>query len=183
MNIFSIQYPEYHIAITLQKNFPKKDGFSVCIPLSRQQKYFDLLLYNANNKKCLAIQVKSSRAHLNKNASGSNYYYTAWLKNFPYNSYSDFYFIFIPFPLFDTKTFRPRAGLGIHILVFDKNEMQTLLSNIKTTKKGTPDKFFYFGFNINDNRIFGTRGFVNPGQEFTSNHYRNKLNQIKQAIQ
>jgi hypothetical protein len=183
MNNFSIQYPEYHIAGILQNDFPKKDDFSVSIPLSRQQKYYDLLLHKADNKKCLAIQVKSSRTYVNTNASDTDYHYTAWLNNFSHNSYSDFYFIYIPFPLFDTNTFRPRAGQGLHILVFDTNEMQTLLSNIKTTKKGTPDKFFYFGFNINDNRIFGTRGFVNPGQEFTSNLYLNKVNQIRQAIQ
>jgi hypothetical protein len=67
--------------------------------------------------------------------------------------------------------------------VFNTNEIQTLLFNIKTTKKWTPDKFFYFGLNNNDNRIYGTRGFVNQGQEFTSNLYLNKLDEIRQAIQ
>ena len=182
MNNFSIQYPAYHIAGILQNDFPKRDDFSVSIPLSRQRKYYDLLLHKADSKKCLAIQVESSRTYVNTNAADSDYHYTAWLNNFPHNSYSGFYLIFIPFPLFDSNTFRRRAGQGLHILVFDTNEMQTLLSNIKITKKGTPDKFFYFGFNINDNRIFGTRGFENSGQEFTSNLYPNKLNQIVQAF-
>jgi len=185
MNNFSIQYPEYHIAGILQHDFPKAKNFSVSIPLSRQQKYYDLLLHNANNKKCLAIQVKSSRTYVNTNTTSdpNDYNYIVWLNNFEHNSFSDFYFIYIPFPLFDVQTFSPRAGQGLHILVFDTNEMQTLLANIKTTKKGTPDKFFYLGFNMNDHRIFGARGFINSGQEFTNNLYLRKLNQIKQAIE
>lgn len=184
MNNFSIQYPEYHIAGILQKEFTKAKNFSVSIPLSRQQKYYDLLLHNANNKKCLAIQVKSSRTYVNTNTSAdpNDYNYIVWLNNFQANSFSDFYFIYIPYPLFDTQTFRPRAGQGLHILVFDTNEMQTLLANIKTTRSGKPDKFFYLGFNINENRIFGTRGFIKPGQEFTDNLYANKLDQIRLAI-
>ena len=44
--IFSLPYPEFAIATILQKNFKKKDGFSIQIPLSRQQKGLDLLVYN-----------------------------------------------------------------------------------------------------------------------------------------
>ena len=64
MNQFSIDYPEYHIAGLLQKEFPKQSNYSMSIPLSRQQKYYDLLLHNGNNKRCLTIQVKSSRTTL-----------------------------------------------------------------------------------------------------------------------
>ena len=39
--------------------------------MSRQQKYYDLLLHNANNKKCITIQVKSSRTYLKAEKSGT----------------------------------------------------------------------------------------------------------------
>ncbi|MEZ4200803.1 MAG: hypothetical protein R3B69_04485 [Candidatus Paceibacterota bacterium] len=44
MSTFTIPFPEYDIADILQKQFPKKENFSVAIPLSRQQKFYDLLL-------------------------------------------------------------------------------------------------------------------------------------------
>jgi len=47
MNYFSIDYPEYHIAGLLQKDFKKQNNFSVNIPMSRQQKHYDLFLFNA----------------------------------------------------------------------------------------------------------------------------------------
>ena len=61
MSTFTIPFPEYDIADILQRKFPKKENFSVSIPLSRQQKFYDLLLVNGKNKKILTIQVKSSR--------------------------------------------------------------------------------------------------------------------------
>jgi hypothetical protein len=185
VNKFSIEYPEYHIAGLIQDDFPKANNFSVSIPLSRQQKYYDLLLHNANNKKCLAIQVKSSRTYVNTDTTDdlNDYNYYAWLNNFQVNTYSDYYFIFISFPLFDTTTFRPKTALGTKILVFDTNEMTNLLANIRNTKSGNPDKFFGFGFNMNEDKIFGTRGFnINPRQEFTNNLYENKIDQIRQGL-
>ncbi|MCO5289638.1 MAG: hypothetical protein M9940_09485 [Bacteroidetes bacterium] len=185
MNQFSIDYPEYHIAGLLQKDFPKQDNYSVSIPLSRQQKHYDLLLLNGNKKKFLTIQVKSSRTYINTDADTSvDFNYYAWLNSFKtVDNYSDYYFIFISFPIFDTKTFRPRTAFGTKILVFDSKEMSTLLTNIKRTKKGTPDKFFSFAFNIEENRIFGDRGFnKNPRIEFTDKLYENKLQTIKNSI-
>lgn len=181
MNKFSIEYPENHIAGQLQNDFPKNDNFSVSIPLSRQQKHFDLLLFNGNNKKSLTFQVKSARTFIDE-IPGYNYY--SWLNNFSIsNNYSDFYLIFISFPLFDTVTFRPKATFSTKILVFDNIEMQNLLSSIKLTKKGNPDKFFAMVFNYDDKRIFGDRGFnKNNRPEFSNNLYENKLPIINQAI-
>lgn len=61
--------------------------------------------------------------------------------------------------------------------------MTNLLSGIKVTKAGNQDKFFGFGFNMSNNRIYGTRGFIqNPRQEFTENDYSNKLTVLRKAI-
>jgi hypothetical protein len=182
MNHFTIDYSEYYIAEQFQKDFPKSQNYSVSIPLSRQQKYYDLLLHNGNNKKSIAIQVKSSRTYINHVA---DFPYYGWLNNFSItNNHSDFYFIFLSYPIFDLKTFRPKTSFGVLLLVFGNEEMATLLANINKTKAGNADKFFAFVFDIEAKRIYGDRGFEkNPRREFTSNLYHNKLNQIKAALQ
>jgi hypothetical protein len=97
MNNFSIDYPEYYIAGHLQTDFSRADNYSVSIPLSRQQKYYDLLLHSSQSRKCLTIQVKSSRSYLKTEIDDKTYHYNAWLTNFKTtNPFTDFYFIFIP---------------------------------------------------------------------------------------
>ncbi|MCX8016243.1 MAG: hypothetical protein N2692_03045 [Patescibacteria group bacterium] len=59
-NIFTLPFSEYQIAAKLQDIFKKK-VYSIAIPMSRQQKGFDLILYNMNSKKSLTFQVKSSK--------------------------------------------------------------------------------------------------------------------------
>ena len=187
MNQFSLEYPEYHIANLLQKEFSKTENFSLSIPLSRQQKYFDLLLHNSNNRKSATIQVKSSRTYIHsetKKKKQDDYHYNAWLNNFKtVNSHTDFYFFFISFPLFDSKTFRPKTGFGVKLLVFENSEMKSLFSNIRKTKNGNPDFFFGFGFNINEEKILGTRGFIQtPKKEFKNNLFEHKIASIKKLI-
>lgn len=183
MNQFSLDYPEYHIAGILQNDFKKSDNFSVSVPLSRQQKHYDLLLYNGAKKSALAIQVKSSRTYVNTNPKKVNdYNYRAWVNAFQTNQLCDYYFIYIPFPLFDMKNFRPKAGQGLHLLVFNYVEMTQIINNRKLTRTGNPDKFFYIDFHIGSPEIYGTRGFEISGINLTNNLYLNKLDEIKKSI-
>lgn len=177
MNRFSIEYPEYHIAEKLQKIFPKNGNYSVSIPMSRQQKYYDLLLLNANNKRCITIQVKSSRTYIE---TKKEYNYYAWLNTFGVNEFTDLYFIYISYPKFDEVTFSPKADLGTKILVFRQDEMKEIIQTIKT-KSGKPDKFFGFGFNIKDDGIFGTRGF-DTKEDFSEYIFNNRIMFIKDII-
>lgn len=182
MNVFSIEYPEYHIAKELQKIFKKKDNYSVSIPMSRQQKYYDLLLHNANNKKCITIQVKSSRTYLKAEKSGTKeeYNFYAWLNTFVVNQFTDFYFIFISYQKFDEETFSPKADLETKMLVFTQKEMQEIIQRVKT-KSGNPDKFFGFGFNIKFDGIFGTRGFEKK-EDFSQYIFNNRILLIKDFL-
>jgi len=186
MNKFSIDYAEYHIAGMLQKDFSKKSNFSVNIPLSRQKKDYDLFLHNGINRKNLTIQVKASRTYITtgvlKSSGSFNYY--AWFPRFKVTPYCDYYFCYISFPLFDPESFAPKAAFDTKILVFDNSEMKTILSTIRTKKKGTPESFFGFGFNMNSDEIFGTRGFLEvPPPDFSNNLYHHKLATLKTAIQ
>jgi len=177
MSTFTIQFPEYDIANILQEEFPKKENFSVAIPLSRQQKFYDLLLINGESKKTITIQVKSSRTWPGKKNEPHQYY--SWLNYFDIkNNYSDFYFVYMTYPSFD-KNFRPGAKWERKILVFNQKEMLELLGNVKT-KKGTQEKFFSFGFNTTDSKIYGARGFSHLGKkEFSRNLLQNKISELK----
>lgn len=158
------------------------DAYSVSVPLSRQQKYYDLLLYNASNKKSLAIQVKSSRTYVNNNPKKTNdYHYTAWLNTFDATTFCDYYFIYIPFPIFDLNTFAPKATQALHLLVFSAEEMISIMENRKLTRSGKQDKFLYFSFNMDSPDIYGTRGFE-VHTNFVENLYLTKLDELKTLI-
>lgn len=180
MSTFTIPFPEYDIANILQKEFPKKDNFSVAIPLSRQQKFYDLLLVNGETKKSVTIQVKSSRTYLG--TEKHEYQYYSWLNYFDIkDNYSDFYFVYMTYPVFD-KNFRPGARWDRKILTFNQKEMIELLNNVKT-KAGKRERFFSFGFNASDDKIWGARGFAHlEKQEFSKNLLENKLNEIRKKL-
>lgn len=180
MSTFSIPFPEYDIADLLQKTFPKKENFSVAIPLSRQQKFYDLLLVKGESKRSVTIQVKSSRTWLANQKS--EFQFASWLNYFDIkDNYSDFYFIYMTFPLFD-EHFKPRAKWDRKILVFNQKEMVKLLGSVKT-KAGKQEKFFSFSFNGNDDRVVGTRGFqhMRP-QDFSKNLFENKVEEIRRKF-
>lgn len=180
MSTFTIPFPEYDIANILQKEFSKKNNFSVAIPFSRQQKFYDLLLINGESKKSVTIQVKSSRTWPGKEKEEYQFY--SWLNYFDIkNNYSDFYLIYMTYPVFD-KNFRPGAKWNRKILVFNQKEMAELLNSVKT-KTGKQERFFSFGFNISDNKIYGARGFAHlEKQEFSKNLLENKLNEIRKSL-
>jgi hypothetical protein len=180
MSTFTIPFPEYDIAEILQREFPKKDNFSVAIPLSRQQKFYDLLLVKGASKRSVTIQVKSSRTYLaNKKAE---HQFFSWLNHFDIkDNYSDFYFIYMTYPLFD-ENFKPQAKWSRKILVFNQKEMVKILDNVKT-KAGKPERFFSFGFDANNDRITGQRGFSHlPKKDYSANLLENKIAEIKKKF-
>jgi len=180
MSTFTIPFPEYDIANILQREFSKKANFSIAIPLSRQQKFYDLLLVNGVSKKSITIQVKSSRTWPGTKANEYQFY--SWLNYFDIkDNYSDFYFIYMTYPVLD-KNFRPGAKWDRKILVFNQKEMGELLSNVKT-KKGKRDRFFGFGFNMTDGKIAGDRALKHFGKkEFSRNLLKNKLNELRKKL-
>ena len=180
MSTFTIPFPEYDIAEILQKEFSKKENFSLAIPLSRQQKFYDLLLVNGASKRSVTIQVKSSRTYLG--SPKNEYQYYSWLNYFDIkDNYSDFYFVYMTYPQLD-KDFTPRAKWERMILVFNQKEMVELLGNVKT-KAGKQERFFSFGLNVTDGKIYGVRGFGHLGKkEFSKNLLANKLGEIRKKL-
>jgi hypothetical protein len=181
MSTFTLAYPEYDVAATLNYYFPKSKDYSVSIPLSRQQKSYDLILLNTQTRKYLTIQVKSSRTWRPGKQGGLDWY--SWINVFDVSkNSSDYYFIYITFPLFDPKTFKPNAKWDKKIMVFSSTEMKSIMPQLKT-KKNTPERFFSFGFNQSSKDIFGERGFMTqPKPNYKMNLLENKLGEIKNSL-
>src|SRR5437870_2211960 len=63
--VFTLQWPEFVVAHRLQQLLPKKDGYSVLIPLSRQEKGIDLAILKklGGAHRTITIQIKASRTY------------------------------------------------------------------------------------------------------------------------
>jgi hypothetical protein len=181
MSTFTIPYPEYDIALSLQKQFQKKNNFSVAVPFSRQQKYYDLILLNGDNRRSVTIQVKSSRTWI-KRSEQIEYQYESLLNYFDIkDNYSDFYFVYMTYPLLNENS-GPGAKWDRKILVFNDTEMGDLLGNVKT-KSGKQDRFFSFGFNALNDVIYGARGLKHLNKkDYSVNLLDNKLDEIRRKL-
>ena len=87
--IFNLPYSEFAVIDVVQKFLKKTDGYSVYVPVSRQQKGIDFIVHNYKTNKILRFQVKSSRAYINEPKEMNNgkikapkYKYGLWLNNF-----------------------------------------------------------------------------------------------------
>ncbi len=189
-SIFSLPYPEYVVATLLQKHLKKKEGYSVQIPLSRQQKGIDLLVYNQKTKKAVSIQIKSSRSWQRKPAKRKNvkkFQHGAWFRKFDYEKgIADFYTFFILYPVGKLsgkrldKTKALKKWWNYKVLIFNDKKMRALLKRIKT-KEGKSESFFGFGFNDGSKDIYITRGFKEPTR-YTSHLFEHKIREIKKAL-
>ncbi|MEK6873048.1 MAG: hypothetical protein AABW90_03480 [Nanoarchaeota archaeon] len=188
--IFTLPYPEHVIAEELNKYFPKKEGYSILIPLSRQQKGFDIILYNIKTKKVITIQVKSSRTYEgNPNKKRSKYperkFYT-WFNTFKIEKGSaDCYILFgvykkYPYMKKLDKSRKISKWYSHIFLIFNEEEMSKFLSEIKTKKGNKQDSKFSFGFD-NEKEVFLTRGASNQ-PNISQFLFKNKLKEIKERI-
>ncbi len=62
--VFTLPYPEFCVAQRLHKLFPTAEGYSLFVPLSRQEKGVDLMLaHRGGRTRAVTIQIKSSRTY------------------------------------------------------------------------------------------------------------------------
>ena len=136
--VFTTTYPEHEVAVELSNYLKKKDGFSITIPLSRQQKGFDLLVYSLNRRKAATIQIKSSRSYRQRppkrTRRNSCYHYALWFKNFEWRrAQADFYVLF---------------GLYAH-------RLKDNLKRARTTRKWWAHRLFLFSDKVaSENRRY-----------------------------
>lgn len=162
--VLSLPYSEYETIIQIQRHFKKNDGFSVCVPVSRQQKGIDFVVLNIENSKVLRFQVKGSRPYVPSSSEAKKdgaFKYTFWFNNF-YNTYkpnmADVYVLFGLYPVYDVKkNIKSRTTFWqSFVLAFTDEEMGQFLGSIRT-KAGNRDRFFYVSFN-DLSEVIVTRG-------------------------
>ena len=67
--VFTLPFSEYAVLDKITRHLDKKDGFSIYVPVSRQEKGVDFLVHNSNNNRSLRFQVKSSRSYVDDGGS------------------------------------------------------------------------------------------------------------------
>jgi hypothetical protein len=145
--VFTLQWPEFLLANRLQKLLPKKDGYSVLIPTSRQEKGIDLAVLKKSHgqNRVVTIQIKASRTYSGtppKRENTKKFAFYTWFNRFDVPEEADFILLF--------------GWYRGCTLLFTKDEMKQLMLNCLTVG-GQPDKMFGFGFN-DPSAVFQTRG-------------------------
>lgn len=185
--IFNLPYSEFEVINVMQRLLKKSDGYSVYVPVSRQQKGIDFIVHNFNTNKLLRFQVKSSRTYIHEAKELKNgkikrpkYKYNLWLNNF-IDKYEkgrcDYYILFGLYPVYSPeKNIKDKFWKSI-LLCYNENEMLEILEKIKTKKEEKTDRFFSYGFNTG-NEIFNERG-LKEDINATAHMLKNKISQIK----
>lgn len=161
--VFTLQWPEFLLANRLQKLLPKSQGYSVLIPVSRQEKGFDIaVIRNRPNgtSRVATIQIKASRAYAQKppkRTSIKRHRFETWFTRFKVPKEADYFLLF--------GLFAPEAGrtkkVGTHwyrdcTLLFTQEEMKKFMAKC-LTRGGKPDRMFGFGFD-DERKVVQTRG-------------------------
>ena len=148
--VFTLPYSEYAVIEQIMKSLGKRDGFSVYVPASRQEKNVDFLVHSATHNRSLRFQVKSSRSYVRddpRSVERGHPKFTLWFNNFR-SKYSpgnaEFYILFGLYSHAVNSSVRSRKESWLPlILCIPDIEMGVILDSVKTKRKQTPDRFFY----------------------------------------
>lgn len=184
--VFTLNYPELLVAETLQKRFKPADGYSVLIPLSAQQKGYDLILIRRgkHGTKVVTFQVKSSRTYqgvpgIASRTKMQKFLHNMWFKTFNVPPEADF-FILIGLYASNLSSQKSTVDLWVpYLLLFTQDEMTDFMSKIRQKKQDKPSGYFYFGFDKPD-EAFLTRGHNEEKHpDFSDYVLARKLNAIE----
>jgi hypothetical protein len=160
--VFSLPYSEFCVAQQLSKLLPAAAGYSIYVPISRQQPGVDLILARRRNRRTTvaAIQVKSSRTYSHPSSTRRTrreFRYYTWFNNFDCPPEADFICLIALYPATDTHARRELGSWWAPmVMVFTQKEMRRFLNRVKTMS-GSTDKMFAFGFD-EPNAVYQTRG-------------------------
>jgi hypothetical protein len=161
--VFTLQWSEFVIANRLQDLLGKRNGYSVLVPTSRQEKGIDLAVLRktrGGNNRVVTLQVKASRTYDQeppKRASVVRCRYGTWFNRFDVPDSADFFLLFGLYASDPGRTRRVGSKWYRDVtLLFSNQEMRDFMSNCKTVK-GKPDRMFGFGFD-EPTAVYQTRG-------------------------
>jgi len=183
--VFTLQWPEFKVAQKLQSLLPRKDGFSILIPLSRQEEGIDLaVLHRRGNKvsTTTTIQVKASRTYLPpppKREETKRFQFYTWFNRFDVPDRADFVILFGMYAPERGKTTRVSAKWYKDCsLLFTNKEMRRFMADCKTVG-GKPDRMFGFGFNDLSSVILTRGDMKRRGRDYTKHILERKITKLK----
>lgn len=144
--VVTLPYHEWIVAEELTRRLPAATGYSVCVPLSRQQKGFDLVvaLRREDRTSAATIQVKFSRVYEQPASVGLRF--GTWFNTFDPPLEADFFALASLYPTSEGRHRGARESWWRPlILLFTQLEMAQFMASVKT-RRGTRDKMFGFGF-------------------------------------
>jgi hypothetical protein len=173
--VFTLQWPEFVIAQRLQALLPRKDGYSVLVPLSRQEEGVDLAVLHrtaSGASSTVTIQIKASRTYLHapsKRRKTVRFQFNTWFNRFDVPDRADYVILFGMYAPDLGKTTKVSATWYKDCsLLFTRSKMRKLMANCKTVG-GKPDRMFGFGFD-DLSRIVLTRGDMKRAGKDYSHH-------------
>jgi hypothetical protein len=187
--IISIPFSEAAIVQEFEKYFKKKDGYSILIPSSRQQKGFDLVILNSKKRKSVLIQVKGSRTYIPKppkRKSTKRYKNYTWFNVFKVvKGLTDYYVLFgiyvnISDGDADSTKIKNKNWYDYVILLFSENEMDKFINSLTQKTSDKPDTSFSFGFD-SIKKIMLTRG-AKVHADYSKYLFLNRINIIKKKL-
>ena len=186
--VFTLQWSEFVVAQRLQSLLPRKGGYSVFVPLSRQEKGIDLAVLHRgliNESDTLTIQVKASRTYLPpppKRKDTIRFRFYTWFNRFDVPDQADFVILFGMYAPDPGKTTRISAAWYRDCsLIFTRQEMRQFMADCKTVG-GKPDRMFGFGFN-DLSEIILTRGDMNRlGRDFSKYLLEHRVIDLMSAL-
>jgi len=166
---------------------PKRDGFTVYIPASRQEKGVDLAIIKkqgGGESRVATIQVKASRTYIHgppKRATTTpRFRYYMWFNRFDVQDEADFFLL--------VGMYAPNMGRTTQVgpewyrdctLMFSREEMKDFMAKCLAVS-GKPDRMFAFGFD-NERSIVQTRG-NKAWPDFTAFRLDNRISLLRQQL-
>jgi hypothetical protein len=184
--VFTLPWTEFHLADRLRTLLAKKDGYSIFIPLSRQEKGTDLAILRSSDsgKKFVTLQIKASRTWLAepRKSEKRRFKYTMRFNRSSVPKEADFFLFLGMYSPEIQRTQRIEEGWYRDCtLLLTKAETEKLMTDCKTGS-GTADIMFYFGFDTPE-AIFQTRGTCDGSQrDFSDKLLDRRLHILKQAL-
>ncbi len=187
--IFTLNYPEFLCAQELQSHLAKANDYSVLVPLSSQQKGYDLTVMRrcVGHSKVVTVQVKSSKTYTGTAGVAPRtglrtFDHYMWLSRFPVPAEADF---FILLGLYAPKgsTSKNTSGIWKHqMLLFTHEEMVSFMAGVRQRKTSNPDSHFGFGFDT-ANEAFQTRGHaLLQHPDYSSHLLANRIQLLAKAL-
>jgi hypothetical protein len=185
--VFTLQWPEFVVAHRLQQQLPKKDGYSLLIPLSRQEKAVDLAILKklGGAHRTITIQIKASRTYPHpppKRAATRRFLHYTWFRRFDVPADADFFLLLGMYAPDQGRTKSVTAKWYRDCtLLFTRDEMREFMNKCLTVG-GQPDQMFGFGFD-QPTEVFLTRGDQTRSlKDYSSYLLDSRIHLLRQAL-